>query len=159
MRKIVHVDADVFYASVELRDQPYLRGQPLAVADHGPRSVVTMPTYEARQFGVHSALPLQTALAHCPGLIAIEPRMDVYREASRMLPGVFYTLYLQSPENPRSGLECRSSQSRRSIRSRWSPPNGLMYLPGRGVVRATISSFVWSIVRRVREQSMTANFS
>jgi DNA polymerase-4 len=90
MRKIVHVDADAFYASVELRDQPQLRGQPVAVAYHGPRSVVTTATYEARQFGVHSALPLRTALARCPHLIVIEPRMDVYREASRVLQGVFY---------------------------------------------------------------------
>lgn len=90
MRKIVHVDADAFYASVELRDQPQLRGQPVAVAYHGPRSVVTTATYEARQFGVHSALPLRTALARCPHLIVIEPRMDVYREVSRVLQGVFY---------------------------------------------------------------------
>ncbi|UQN09463.1 DNA polymerase IV [Deinococcus sp. QL22] len=90
MRKIVHVDADAFYASVELRDQPRLRGLPLAVAYHGPRSVVTTATYEARQFGVHSALPLRTALARCPQLIVIEPRMDVYREASQILQGVFY---------------------------------------------------------------------
>ncbi|THF69195.1 DNA polymerase IV [Deinococcus sp. Arct2-2] len=90
MRKIVHVDADAFYASVELRDQPHLRGKPVAVAYHGPRSVVTTATYEARQFGVHSALPLRTALARCPRLIVIEPRMDVYREASRVLQGIFY---------------------------------------------------------------------
>jgi DNA polymerase-4 len=90
MRKIVHVDADAFYASVELRDQPHLRGRPVAVAYHGPRSVVTTANYEARQFGVHSALPLRTALARCPQLIVIEPRMDVYREASRTLQDVFH---------------------------------------------------------------------
>ena len=89
MRKIVHVDADAFFASVELRDNPSLRGKAVAVAYHGPRSVVTTATYEARQYGVRSALPLRTALARCPHLIVIEPRMDAYREASRLIHGVF----------------------------------------------------------------------
>ncbi|WP_189010516.1 DNA polymerase IV [Deinococcus malanensis] len=89
MRKIVHVDADAFFASVELRDDPSLRGKAVAVAYHGPRSVVTTATYEARQYGVRSALPLRTALARCPHLIVIEPRMDAYREASRVIQGVF----------------------------------------------------------------------
>ncbi|MFC4640248.1 DNA polymerase IV [Deinococcus hohokamensis] len=90
MRKIVHVDADAFYASVELRDDPSLRGKAVAVAYHGPRSVVTTATYEARQYGVRSALPLRTALARCPHLIVIEPRMDAYREASGIIRGVFH---------------------------------------------------------------------
>ncbi|WP_119675174.1 DNA polymerase IV [Deinococcus sp. RM] len=90
MRKVVHVDADAFFASVELRDDPSLRGKAVAVAYHGPRSVVTTATYEARQFGVRSALPLKTALARCPHLIVIEPRMDAYREASRIIQGVFH---------------------------------------------------------------------
>ncbi|WP_019012434.1 DNA polymerase IV [Deinococcus aquatilis] len=89
MRKIVHVDADAFFASVELRDNPALRGQAVAVAYHGPRSVVTTATYEARQYGVRNALPLRTALARCPHLIVVEPRMDAYREASEIIQGVF----------------------------------------------------------------------
>ncbi|ASN83373.1 DNA polymerase IV [Deinococcus ficus] len=90
MRKVVHVDADAFFASVELRDNPALRGKAVAVAYHGPRSVVTTATYEARQYGVRSALPLRTALARCPHLIVIEPRMDAYREASEIIQGVFH---------------------------------------------------------------------
>lgn len=89
VRKIIHVDADAFFASVELRDNPALKGQPVAVAHHGPRSVVTTATYEARRYGVKSALPLRTALQRCPHLIVVEPRMDVYREASRVIQGTF----------------------------------------------------------------------
>ncbi|SMB77807.1 DNA polymerase IV [Deinococcus hopiensis] len=89
MRKIVHVDADAFFASVELRDNPSLRGKPVAVTYKGPRSVVTTATYEARQYGVKSALSLRTALARCPQLIVVEPRMDAYREASRIIQSVF----------------------------------------------------------------------
>lgn len=85
---------DAFFASVELRDDPALRGKPVAVAYHGPRSVVTTATYEARAYGVHSALPLRTALRRCPHLIVIEPRMDVYREASRVVRDVFHAYAL-----------------------------------------------------------------
>jgi DNA polymerase-4 len=88
-RKIVHVDMDAFFASVEIRDRPELRGLPVAVAHHGPRSVVTTASYEARSFGVHSALPLRTALQKCPGLIVVEPRMTVYREVSQVIRQVF----------------------------------------------------------------------
>lgn len=74
---------------MELRDDPRLRGKAVAVAYHGPRSVVTTATYEARQYDVRSALPLCTALARCPHLIVIEPCMDAYREARRLIQGVF----------------------------------------------------------------------
>ncbi|GGR18204.1 Y-family DNA polymerase [Deinococcus ruber] len=90
-RKIVHVDMDAFFASVEIRDHPSLRGKPVAVAYHGPRSVVTTASYEARAFGVHSALPLRMALQRCPGLIVVEPRMVVYREVSQQIQQVFHT--------------------------------------------------------------------
>ncbi|ULH18013.1 DNA polymerase IV (plasmid) [Deinococcus sp. KNUC1210] len=90
-RKIVHVDMDAFFASVEIRDQPSLQGKPVAVAYHSPRSVVTTASYEARAFGVHSALPLRTALQRCPGLIVVEPRMAVYREVSQQIQQVFHT--------------------------------------------------------------------
>ncbi|AFZ67242.1 DNA polymerase IV [Deinococcus peraridilitoris] len=88
-RKIIHADADAFFASVEVRDNPKLKGQALAVAWKGPRSVVTTATYEARKYGVRSAMPLRTALARCPHLLVVEPRMDAYREASRLMQGVF----------------------------------------------------------------------
>ncbi|WP_281173269.1 DNA polymerase IV [Deinococcus pimensis] len=91
MRRILHCDMDCFYAAVEVRDDPRLRGRPVAVAWRGPRSVVTTASYEARRYGVRSAMPLRTALARCPHLVVIEPRMDAYREASRIVMEVFRT--------------------------------------------------------------------
>jgi DNA polymerase-4 len=88
-RKIVHVDMDAFFASVEIRDRPELKGLPVAVAHGGARSVVTTASYEARVFGVRSALPLRTALQKCPNLIVVEPRMAVYREVSQVIRQVF----------------------------------------------------------------------
>lgn len=89
MRKIIHVDADAFFAAVEQRDRPELRGKPVAVAHPGPRSVVAGASYEARRFGVGSAMPLAAALRRCPDLIVTEPRMDAYREASRVMHATF----------------------------------------------------------------------
>ncbi len=88
-RKIVHVDMDAFFANVEIRDHPELKGLPVAVAHDGPRSVVTTASYEARTFGVRSALPLRTALQKCPDLIVVAPRMAVYREVSQQIRQVF----------------------------------------------------------------------
>ncbi|MBZ9713075.1 DNA polymerase IV [Deinococcus multiflagellatus] len=81
-RKIIHIDMDAFYASVEARDQPALRGRPLAVAWGGRRSVVLTASYEARAFGVRSAMPLYRALERCPGLLVVAPRFDAYRDVS-----------------------------------------------------------------------------
>ncbi|WP_261665132.1 DNA polymerase IV [Deinococcus sp. Marseille-Q6407] len=89
-RKIIHVDMDAFYASVEQRDHPELRGQPLAVAWGGRRSVVLTASYEARPFGVHSAMPLYRALERCPGLLVVPPRFAAYREVSGQLHEVFH---------------------------------------------------------------------
>lgn len=88
-RKIVHVDMDAFYASVEQRDRPELAGLPLVVAGSGPRSVVVAASYPARKFGVHSALPMSRALRLCPELIVVAPRFDVYRKVSRQIRQVF----------------------------------------------------------------------
>ncbi|WP_309570560.1 DNA polymerase IV [Deinococcus sp.] len=90
-RKIIHIDMDAFYASVEQRDDPSLRGLPLAVAWGGKRSVVLTASYEARPFGVRSAMPLYRALERCPGLRVVEPRFEAYREVSRQIKGVFHT--------------------------------------------------------------------
>ncbi|THF88065.1 DNA polymerase IV [Deinococcus sp. KSM4-11] len=90
-RKIIHVDMDAFYASVEQRDDPQLRGRPLAVAWGGRRSVVLTASYEARPYGVHSALPLYRALERCPDLRVVEPRFEAYREVSRLIRSVFQT--------------------------------------------------------------------
>ena len=89
-RKIIHIDADCFYAAVEIRDDPSLRGKPIAVGGSANRrGVIATASYEARKFGVHSAMASATALKRCPHLILIPGRMSVYREASRQMHEIF----------------------------------------------------------------------
>ena len=80
---------DCFYAAVEVRDQPELQGLPVAVAWSGPRGVVLTANYEARVFGVRSALATATALRKCPQLVLVPPRLEVYREVSKTVQAVF----------------------------------------------------------------------
>jgi DNA polymerase-4 len=96
-RKIIHIDMDAFYASVEQRDDPSLRGRPVAVGYAVARGVVAAASYEARQFGVRSALPSVTALRRCPDLVFVPPRFEVYRDVSRQIHEVFarYTDLIQ----------------------------------------------------------------
>ena len=89
VRKIIHVDMDAFYASVEQRDNPELRGKPLAVGGSAARGVVAAASYEARVFGVHSAMPSVTAKRKCPDLIFVPPRFDVYKEVSQQIREIF----------------------------------------------------------------------
>lgn len=86
---IMHVDMDAFFASVELLEHPELRGKPVIVGHIGPRSVVTAATYEARRFGVNSAMPMAVALRRCPHAVVLEPHMERYREASSKVMAIF----------------------------------------------------------------------
>jgi len=88
-RKIIHVDMDAFFASVEQRDNPELRGRPVAVGGDGERSVVAAASYEARKFGVRSAMPSIRAKKLCPEIIFVRPRFDTYRAVSRQIREVF----------------------------------------------------------------------
>ena len=88
-RKIIHVDMDAFFASVEQRDDPALRGRPVAVGGSSGRGVVAAASYEARKYGVRSAMPSVTALRRCPELVFVRPRFDVYKAVSGQIRAIF----------------------------------------------------------------------
>ena len=89
MRKVIHIDMDAFFASVEQRDKPELRGRPVAVGGSAVRGVVAAASYEARVFGVRSAMPSVTAKRRCPELVFVRPRFDVYRVVSQQIHAIF----------------------------------------------------------------------
>lgn len=89
LRKIIHVDMDAFYASVEQRDKPELRGKPVAVGGSRERGVVAAASYEARKYGVLSAMPSAHAYRLCPHIIFVKPRFDAYKTVSRQIRRIF----------------------------------------------------------------------
>jgi DNA polymerase IV len=89
LRKIIHIDMDAFYASVEQRDNPDLRGKPVAVGGSAERGVVAAASYEARKFGVRSAMASVTAKRQCPDLIFVKPRFELYKSISRQIREIF----------------------------------------------------------------------
>jgi DNA polymerase-4 len=118
-RKIIHVDMDAFFASVEQRDDPLLRGRPVAVGHAAARGVVAAASYEARQFGVRSALPSVTALRRCPDLVFVAPRFEVYRDVSRQIHEVFacYTDLIQPLSLDEAYLDVTANK--RGIETAW----------------------------------------
>lgn len=88
-RKIIHVDMDAFFASVEQRDNPELRGKPLAVGHDEARGVVATASYEARRYGVRSAMPVSRAKRMCPQLVVVPPRFEAYKAVSAQIHAIF----------------------------------------------------------------------
>jgi len=133
-RKIIHVDMDAFYASVEQHDNPELRGKPIAVGG-GQYGVVAAASYEARKFGVSSAMPGRMALEKCPQLIVVKPRFQRYKEISQQIRTIFYEYtdlveplsldeaYLDVTEN-KKGIESANDIAR-EIRQRIFEETGL----------------------------------
>ena len=89
LRNILHIDMDAFYASVEQRDNPSLRGKPLVVGGGSNRGVVAAASYEAREYGVHSAMPMRDALRRCPDLLRVPPRIGHYKSVSEEIFAIF----------------------------------------------------------------------
>lgn len=135
MRKIIHIDMDAFFASIEQRDHPELQGKPVAVGHAAKRGVIAAASYEARTFGVRSAMPSVTAQRKCPELVFVPPRFEAYRAVSMEIRSIFldYTplveplsldeAYLDVSENLR-GIPT-ASETAREIRRRILEQTGL----------------------------------
>ena len=132
-RKIIHVDMDCFYAAVEEREQPHLRGRPLAVGgSHLRRGVLTTCNYEARKYGVRSAMPTFQALARCPQLVVVPTRFDLYRAESARIREIFLActplvepLSLDEAYLDVSHLQAPATETARDIRARIHALTGL----------------------------------
>ena len=119
IRKIIHVDMDAFYASVEQRDDPTLKGKPVAVGYPARRGVVAAASYEARRFGVRSAMPSTIAMRKCAELVFVPPRFDVYREVSNQIHAIFldYTRLVEPLSLDEAYLDV--TESLRGIPTAW----------------------------------------
>ena len=97
MRKIIHIDMDAFFASVELRDRPDLKDLPVVISSHHPRAVIAAASYPAREFGLRSAMPMSQAKKRCPHVVVIEPNFEKYRAVSEKIHHIFkqYTTLIE----------------------------------------------------------------
>jgi len=113
-RVIVHADMDAFYAAVEILDDPRLKGRPLVIGGAGARSVVATASYEARRFGIHSAMAMATALRRCPQAVVRPPRMSRYAEISRAVMGALRTFssVIQPLSIDEAFLDCTAEAER-----------------------------------------------
>ena len=119
IRKIIHIDMDAFYASVEQRDDPALKGKPVAVGLPAKRGVVAAASYEARRFGVRSAMPSTVAMRKCAELVFVPPRFEVYRAVSREIQAIFkdYTPLVEPPSLDEAYLDV--TDNLRGIPTAW----------------------------------------
>ncbi len=120
VRKIIHIDMDAFYASVEQRDNPHLRGKPVAVGYDGKRGVVATASYEARKSGVHSAMATSTAKRLCPDLVFVAPRFEIYRAVSEEMQAIFaeYTDLIEPLSLDEAYLDV--TKNKKNIPSAWT---------------------------------------
>lgn len=156
IRKIIHIDMDAFYASVEQRDRPELRGKPVAVGGSRERGVVAAASYEARRFGVHSALPAAIAARRCPELIFVKPDFAKYQAVSAQIRAIFleYTdlveplsldeAYLDVTDN-KAGLSS-ATRTAREIRARIYTETGLRASAG-----ISVNKFVAKVASDLRK--------
>lgn len=91
MRIIFHIDMNAFYANCEISQHPELKGKPIVISHNSKRSVVSTASYEAREFGIHSAMPLFMAKEKCPDLIVVEPHFNLYHNLSQRFFEIVYT--------------------------------------------------------------------
>jgi DNA polymerase-4 len=119
IRKIIHIDMDAFYASVEQRDDPALKGKPVAVGLPAKRGVVAAASYEARRFGVRSATPSTVAMRKCAELVFVPRRFEVYRAVSREIQAIFkdYTPLVEPPSLDEAYLDV--TDNLRGIPTAW----------------------------------------
>src|SRR5690606_5691014 len=113
LRKIIHIDCDCFYAAIEMRDDPRLAGRPMAVGGAPQqRGVIATCNYEARAYGVRSAMSSRHALKLCPDLLIVKPRFEAYREASREIQAIFrdYTELIEPLSLDEAYLDVSDSQ-------------------------------------------------